>query len=135
MLAELPPDRAPKPKELVILSASGIVLLYCEHCLIMSRGWAVADDCYFTLPFFCIPVFLLLLSCDVQIEHTKFLRCASTVTFCLHANLQFILMSYFGCCVTQNTMFVIVLIASWLLTFLILKLEKLPHLSWLRYSH
>ena len=135
MLAELPPDKVPKPKELVILSAFGIVLLYCEQYLIMSRGWAVADDCYFTLPFFCIPVFLLLLSCDAQIEHTRFLRCASTVTFCLHANLQFILISYFGCRVTQTTMFVVVLIASLLLTFLILKLEKLPHLSWLRYSH
>ena len=31
--------------------------------------------------------------------------------------------------------FFIVLVASWLLTALIMKMEKNEHLSWLKYSH
>ena len=134
ILAECSSDKMPNSKPLVLLSAAGIVLLYCEQFLIVSRGWSVADDCFFALPFVCIPVFLLLFNCDIQVKHARYLRCASTVTFCLHANLQFILRSYFGCDVSQNAMFVIVLIASWILTFSILKLEKMPHFSWLRFS-
>lgn len=120
---------------LLLLSSVGLIALYVEQAIIVSRGWAVADDCYFSLPLFCIPVFLLLLSFDVQVGCTHFLRSASTVTFCLHATLQYILRGYFGCSVSQNAMFAIALIVSWGLTFLILKLEKMPHLRWLRYSH
>lgn len=135
MLAERSQDKALSAKTLSLLGLVGIISLYAEQILIVSHGWAVADDCYFSLPLLCVPLFLLLLRFDVRIGHVRFLRCASTVTFCLHANLQFILNDYCHVNVSQNAMFAIVLIASWALTFSILKLEKLPHLRWLRYSH
>lgn len=135
MLAERTQRETLNTKTLLLLSLLGIVALYGEQSLIVSHGWAAADDCYFSLPLICVPLFLLLLSCDIRIGHARFLRCTSTVTFCLHANLQFVLRDYCQASVSQNAMFAIVLIASWALTLLILKLEKLPHLHWLRYSH
>ena len=135
MLAERTQHETLNTKTLLLLSLLGIVALYGEQFLIVSHGWAAADDCYFSFPLLCVPLFLLFLSCDIRIRHAHFLRCTSTVTFCLHANLQFVLREYCQVGVSQNAMFAIVLIASWVLTLLILKLEKLPHLHWLRYSY
>lgn len=135
ILAEKSFEKSFSQRGLLLLSALGLTVLYAEQALVTSRGWAVADDCYFALPLLCIPVFLLLLSCDIQVGCARFLRSASTVTFCLHATLQYVLRDCFGCNASSNMMLIIVLMSSWGLTYLILKLERMPNLCWLKYSH
>lgn len=122
-------------KKILPLAVFGAVILYCEQAIVVNFNLAIADDCFFSLPLLCIPVFFLLLNCNIHLRHARFFRCASTITFCLHANLQYILRSYCGLEISQNAMFLIALATSWMLTILILKFEKIPHFGWLRYSH
>ena len=84
---------------------------------------------------FCIPAFILTLRVNVSCKYAAFLRNASIVTYCLHDNLNYTIMRFTPFSPTPLETFFIVLVASWLLTALIMKMEKNEHLSWLKYSH
>lgn len=72
---------------------------------------------------------------NVSCKYAAFLRNASIVTYCLHDNLNYAIMRFTPFSPTPLETFFIVLVASWLLTALIMKMEKNKHLSWLKYSH
>lgn len=119
---------------LALVLAAGACLLAFEQVYVTSGGYAAADDCYFSLPLVCVPVFLLILRARVSAQMPPFFRAASTVTYCLHDTLNVSLV-YVGVSVSPLAMDAVVLTVSWALTAVILVLERRERLRWLRFSH
>lgn len=122
---------------LCVLAVLGVIILYIERAAIARAGIARADDCYFSLLPIAIPLFLLVLSfsaSDRYQEIARFLRSASTITYCLHATLAFML-TYVGIINNERFLFYVTLPLCWGLTVCVMLLEKKPHLSFLRFSH
>lgn len=113
----------------------GLAVLYLEQFVIVHNGWSAANDCYFALPLVCVPLFLLVIRANITLPHTETLRAASTVTYCLHFTLFYVLKNYLHIGLDGATMYALVLMICWLATALILKLERRPQLGWLKYSH
>ena len=120
---------------LLAIMLVGLGAIYTEQFFILTNQWSYADDCYLGLAVFCIPAFVLSLRVNVSCKYAAFLRNASIVTYCLHDNLNYAIMRFTPFSPTPLETFFIVLVASWLLTALIMKMEKNEHLSWLKYSH
>lgn len=120
---------------LLAIMLVGLGAIYTEQFFILANQWSYADDCYLGLAVFCIPAFVLSLRVNVSCKYAAFLRNASIVTYCLHDNLNYAIMRFTPFSPTPLETFFIVLVASWLLTALIMKMEKNEHLSWLKYSH
>ena len=120
---------------LLAIMLVGLGTIYIEQFFILANQWSYADDCYLGLAIFCIPAFILSLRVNVSCKYAAFLRNASIVTYCLHDNLNYAIMRFTPFSPTPLETFFIVLVASWLLTALIMKMEKNEHLSWLKYSH
>ena len=117
---------------LLAIMLVGLGAIYIEQFFILTNQWSYADDCYLGLAIFCIPAFILSLRVNVSCKYAAFLRNASIVTYCLHDNLNYTIMHFTSLSPTPLETFFIVLVASWLLTALIMKMEKNEHLSWLK---
>lgn len=122
-------------KGLGCASFCGLAVLYLEQFVVVRNGWSAANDCYFALPLVCIPLFLLVLRADISLPHTDALRAASTVTYCLHFTLFYVMKNYLHIDLAGDAMYALALLTCWLVTVLILKLERKPHLGWLKYAH
>lgn len=129
---------------LIIILVISMIVLYVEFVLTNSYCRVINDDCYFVLPVACACLFILIgqsQPCEIGID-TKKLRATSTIIYCSHATI----LSYMGLVLKNNgierpndawlmLMFLTALAISVGLSLLLLKLEKYPSLSWLRYSH
>lgn len=121
--------------KLAMLAIAGLAVLAAEQLLVVTRGYAAGNDCFFALPLICVPVFALLLRVQVACSLTPFMRAASVVTYCVHDTLAVVLWYFFGLDIPSPVMVVLALAVSWSLTSLILKLETRPQLHWLKYAH
>lgn len=72
---------------LLIVAAISFTLLLCEQIIIYSFGDPSANDCYLMLPFFCVPIFILVLRWNVRCKYARLFRASSTLTYCLHGTL------------------------------------------------
>lgn len=121
---------------LVCAALIGLVAVCVENYLVVARGWCQErSDCYFSLPLLCVPLFLLALRVRLKVPCVRELRVMSTVTYCLHSTLMFILRNWLGVSLGPRRFFVLVLAICWAVSLAIMRLEKLPHLRWLRFSH
>lgn len=125
-------------RRLIIASAIGFAALCFEHYWVTANAWNHYRDWFFSLPFVCVPLFLLVLRARVSIPFARELRAASTVTYCLHFTLFFGLkacLAWLGITLSEPVRLLVLLALCWSATAAILRLERLPHLRWLRYAH
>ena len=62
----------------------GCCLLYCEWRYVVGHGGGISNDCYFSLPFVVVPLFLLLKDIDLRCAIAHDLREFSVVAYPLH---------------------------------------------------
>ena len=121
---------------LCILSA---ILLYGEWWFVRYLNGSYSNDCYFFLAPLCIAVFTLLESApDVPIKDSLFLRNSSVIIYALHGTVAIAVNSAVQNFLGEPFQFLsffitlaVCLGAAWLL----LRLEKIPALKWLKYAH
>lgn len=123
---------------LFVLALIGALVLYIEHSVIEMAGCARADDCYFSLIIVCLPLFLIIISVAEEGAQAppiyRFMRAASTVTYCLHATLAYILTICFNFHAPSVTFYLLVLLLCWLCAMVIICLEK-AGIRYLRFAY
>ena len=121
-------------------TAVGVVALGFEQWFIVSNHYCFDSSVYFFAPTVVrSPLFSL--ASDgrkVSLFCGAFLRAASTVTYCLHATLGSVLAVFLGWWGLPASAAVVlgpVVITCLLVTVLLMRFERYPGLSWLRYAH
>lgn len=129
----------------------GIAALYVEVRFTKRMDWEYSGDSYFMLLPACLCIFLLLLKhpCYLGGSHSaesaaplrllpfvEFIQHAPVVSFCVHYNILVALEQH-GFFISDNLLhgfmpFVVSLGLSWLTALLLMYLQKLPGLSWLK---
>lgn len=126
-----------KKQLIMILGFMG--LLYIEQLIIIYFNSYSTNDCYFTLVPLCAAIFSLLLNVVVHFKRAKILRTFATITYCAHASLsQLIIYLYSLTTLTfgeASLIFLIITVICAVTTLLVTRLERYPHLAWLKYSH
>lgn len=126
-----------RPKLIAFVLTSGI-LLEAEYLLLRPED--NQDDCFIMLIPFCISVFRLLLDCSsVTINHAAYLRKFSTMIYAMHGSVLFLLRYFLGALAPSLNQPVVLWLCTVLICtvygFLILRLEKIERLRFLRYAH
>lgn len=123
----------------VVACVSAVGLL-AEHAFIQGLGSAVENDCYFMLVPTCVCLFMTVLGSKAKISDTKWMRKLSTVTYCLHSALAFVLgwfLRYVGLDTQQlfgaMVLYLVVLAGCVAATWVIDTLRRFRHLSFLRF--
>ena len=103
-----------------------------------NMGYMAATDCFFMLVPTVFVLFYTLLTIKVEIKDTAFFRAASTITFFL----QFLLIAVMRMTnqmgitkISNMDMFASILVLSWGLTEIIMRLEKKQGWHWLKNLH
>lgn len=125
-------------RSLLGCTAVGVIVLGFEQWFIVSNHYCFDSSVYFSLPLVVVPLFPLLLRWNISLSCGAFLRAASTVTYCLHATLGSVLAVFLGWWGLPASAVVVlgpVVILCLLVTVLLMKFERYPGLSWLRYAH
>ncbi|RNE44632.1 hypothetical protein FAM8407_02204 [Lacticaseibacillus paracasei] len=117
-------------------------LLYIEEYVTFKTASSLYTDCFFMLIPLCTFFFGWIISTHWSIPGSRYLRAFSTIAYCFHASFALILkylLMVAGMPVQrfrQSLLVWFVTVAmSWLLTLLILRLEKISFFSWLRLSY
>lgn len=119
-----------------------LVLLYFEEYGTYKAASSLYTDCFFMLIPLCTFFFGWILSTHWSVPGSRHLRAFSTIAYCFHASfavvLKYLLMTA-GIPVQRFResllVWFVTVFVSWLLTLLILRLEKFPFFKWLRLSH
>ncbi len=122
----------------------GIILsmmaLWLEWKISISKGGSVCEnnDCFVSLIPLCFFSFMLIVKSDKSIKSAKTLRILSIIIYSMHASItgatKYILATFFQI-ENEILLFLIVVIVCHVSAFLILKLERTKHFSFLKYSH
>jgi hypothetical protein len=75
-----------KPHTLIWIFVILIPVVAFERFFIVTNGWAVTDDCYFSLILLCPIVFLIALGCPQKISKRYKLRELSTLIYVMHGS-------------------------------------------------
>ncbi|MBQ7133180.1 MAG: acyltransferase family protein [Ruminococcus sp.] len=133
-------DRKPFSYKKIIYLVLSTALLFAEQMLITRFDCCRYNDCYFMLVLVCPIIFSLLLDWNLNLNCGKLLRVFSTVTYCLHASLRFVVKFAFEKCgydigVIPYSVyaFIIILSICAFASYLIYSLHKYRCLKWLRY--
>lgn len=126
-------------KYLAILSLG---CLYVEAYITSRLQISLYTDCYIMLIPVCTLFFGWILTTHFHISRSKELRAFSTIAYCFHASfavvLKYVLITV-GVHILRFRQSVVIwlltVIVSWILTLLILRLETVSSLKWLRLSH
>ena len=114
------------------------VCLWIEWKVVIKLGGFNNNDCYIFLAPLVFCIFALMKDIDINCKYSKILRTISTVTYPLHASLVVIVSGVFSHLIGLNYSwlnFIITVICCHLATFIILKLENVRWLRFLKYSH
>lgn len=125
-------------RQLVVLGVIGLMVLGAEQFIIQMNHFAVVNDSFFSLPLVVVPAFLLLLRLDINFRGAAFLRAASTVVYCLHGTLRYVLVGVgaaLGCSFENLVLLLPVIGICLLATWGIMAGEGRKGLSWLRFAH
>lgn len=131
---------------LLMLIAVFSVLYYFEFFVTNHYGLAEADDCFFTLPVVSTLCFMLVGQSSGWSGLAKLsaraARSCSTIIYCCHLSLASVIAIIgfhlgFGGYITEHYvwLFLLTLMASLLISFVIIRLEKSPRLKLLKYAH
>lgn len=138
VLADYLAGGIPSSRSLVVLGLCGMIALALEQVVIVLNHFSVVTDSFFSLPLIVAPIFLLTLKWNCKLISASFFRAASTVTYCLHATLRFVLVElcgFFGYAPTNLCLLAPVVFICLLTTWIVLKGEGRKGLRWLRYAH
>ncbi len=133
-------NRKPFSYKKILLLVLSAALLFGEQIVITKLECSRYNDCYFSLLLICPVVFSVLLDYNPSLKHGKELRVFSTVTYCLHASLRFVLKFLFeklgydiGVIPYSIYVFVIALLICAIATYIIYTLQKHKGFKWLKY--
>lgn len=122
----------------MLLTVVGITGVTWEMLRLRNMGYMAATDCFFMLVPTVFVLFYTLLTIKVEIKDTAFFRAASTITFFL----QFLLIAVMRMTnqmgitkISNMDMFASILVLSWGLTEIIMRLEKKQGWHWLKNLH
>ena len=77
---------AVKMKIVLLAFALSLILLGLEHNYLYQRGWFTYNNDVYLLGLISGPIlFWIILKLDIHLKHAKFMRCMSTLIYCLHA--------------------------------------------------
>lgn len=116
----------------------GLVVLGVEQFIVQMNHFAAENDSFLSLPLVVVPFFFLALRWDIDLRCAPFLRAASTVTYCLHGTLRYVLVgmgSALGYSLENSTILAPIVVMCLLATWGIMVGEKREGLSWLRFAH
>lgn len=124
------------------LTAAATCVLYGEQYIVTTHHYILTNDSYIMLVPVAVSLFGFLLTTHLTLPHASWLRPFSTVTYCMHASLAMVirfLLERHGLIIDRFleslALWAVVVILSWLVTLLIIRLEKVQGLHWLRFSH
>lgn len=111
-----------------IVCAASVVCLVLEHlCIRFWIGNSKANDLYIFLIPVCVSAFYLLLHCTCHIKSASKLRKISTIVYCVHCSIAWIVSRFLGLFVKDIygiLCFFLTLALSWLVALVILLLNK-----------
>ncbi len=114
-------------------------ILYAEQYVIDSLGCMYLNDCYLTLAPLVILSFLAIKQWKVSCKSAKSLREYSTIAYCSHYTIgpvwAIVLRKVFHLPDCYWLVFLLAVASTIILTYIITRFERLPHLSWLKYAH
>ena len=125
-------------KKLAVAFFVGIMLLYTEQFVVIAFGFAGENDAFFSLPFVCLPVFILVLGIRREVKCAGFLRSASTVIYCVHGTARGVFaagFSFHGVEVTNVLLLPVVMCFSLGCALIIFLASRNRKLKWLRYAY
>ncbi len=116
-----------------------LLVLYAEQYVINRLGCSSRSDCYLTLAPLVIVLFIMVKQWNVSCRCARFMRKYSTIAYCSHVPCGFvcaiILRKIFLITDCHWLVFLLAVASTILLTYVITRLEKVPHLTWLKYAH
>lgn len=78
--------RAVSRKIVILLFVVSLVLLWLEHNYLYTHGhFTMYNDVYLLVLLSGPLLFWIVLQLDIKLKHAKFMRCMSTLIYCLHA--------------------------------------------------
>lgn len=136
ILAETPIKIPQSITWLLLLVVS--VAYYGEFFMVEHFDWSIHTDCFVTSIPLCTLIFIAIgQSVDIKCKHALSLRKSSIIIYCLHKTIILVLeiVSSHSFEMTKLVIFVITLIFSACLAFLILYLREQKDIKWLKYSY
>lgn len=119
-----------------------MLLLYGEELLVHRIHTMYYNDCYFMLLPVCMLFFGWLLTTHVNVPYAREMRAFSTIAYCFHGSLVLVIkyvLQVAGSPITRIyeslLLWAFVVVVSWILTLVILRLQHVRHLGWIRLSH
>lgn len=141
MFADGDLDKFVKPYA-IYWAGGAMLLLYAEEFIVHRLHFVYYNDCYFMLLPVSVLLFGWLLTTHISVPYAREMRAFSTIAYCFHGSFVLCvkyLLQLAGLPVTrisQSVLFwLVTVIVSWFLTLLILKLQKVRGLAWLKLSH
>ena len=124
----------------VVASAIGMAALYLEWSLLKaSAAELIATDALLCLPLAAAPLFVSLINCDLRVRHARELRSSSTIIYCFHGTvsrpLYYVLVTTGHVPFGAFLVFLVVLLLSLLVSFVILQLSSKPRFFWLKIAY
>lgn len=127
-------------KGLSIILILSLLLLFVEEYVVSYFSLNLSnvdysDDCFIMLIPLCICSFMLLGQNPIKVPlDCRLLRNSSTIIYCVHFTLISIMREFLSFSVGAS-LFVVASIVSFLLSIVLLTLEKTHRIGWLTYSH
>ncbi|MBQ4128756.1 MAG: acyltransferase [Ruminococcus sp.] len=130
-------ERCVSPKRCGILTAVFVVLLFVEHLVTTKHEYVQDNDCYFMLVPLCCCIFVMLINWNLSCKWSAKMCNISTIVYCSHGVIAGLFKNKINpdCWYLYVLVFILTLLVSITVSFVILKLEKIKWLHWLRFSH
>ncbi len=124
----------------IILSIVFAICLYIEWRYVFKVTKTLGNDCYFCIIPLCFSLFALIKTIDINLKNPKLLRQISNITYPLHGSIAFFISEHLPEFIKTDNQkgifnFVVTLAIVYTVSFIILKLEKIKHFKFLKYSH
>ena len=125
------------PRLNLIMSIISLVFLLIEYYVIQRINCSQDNDCYIMLVPLCYFVVETLVNVKINLKNSKELCNASTIVYCSHGVIATLLIStqHFKTAFEQVFLFVVTVILSLILAFIIIRLERYKFFRFLRFSH
>ncbi len=125
------------PWQAGLMLAVGTAMLFAENHMIESNQWRKADDCYFSA-ILCAPAIVILakqLPPMLPNIKTGMLRKMSTINYCSHFSILYIVKYHLLPGESKGIYMAIVLGGCAALSFMLIYIANRPKLRWIRYCY
>lgn len=120
-----------------LMLVGGIVMLYAENHIIDSSQWRQADDCYFSAILAAPAIVILAKQLPPLLPNIKtgMLRKMSTINYCSHFSILYVVKYHILTSQTKGIYIAIVLAGCTLLSLVLIWLADRSKLRWVRYCY